>query len=225
MDAVELWRVMRRRWWVPALLLVVTGIVSAAMQFSVRPVYVASVRLVVSVTPEERTGPYYGYNDLYSWQSSEYLTDDLGEILRSAAFAGDVERHLGGRLDYSVVQSGRPQKTHRILTFTVRVPDEASGQAIGNAIVQAIREDARKYLAELASTRAQVSVLDPPFVRRETSETRWVLELGARLVLALVAGVGLALLLHLWDAKLYTTAEVEAGLRLSVLAAIPPERP
>jgi len=52
-----------------------------------------------------------------------------------------------------------------------------------------------------------------------------VLELGARLVLALVAGVGLALLLHLWDAKLYTTAEVEAALRLSVLAAIPPERP
>jgi hypothetical protein len=78
--------------------------------------------------------------------------------------------------------------------------------------VQAIREAARKYLAELASTRAQVSVLDPPSVRRETSETRWVLELGARLVLALVAGVGLALLLHLWDGRLYTTAEVEAAL-------------
>jgi capsular polysaccharide biosynthesis protein len=223
-DTQELVRILRRRWWVPALLLMITSVVSAAMQFQVNPTYLSSVRLVVSVVPEERQGPYYGYNDLYSWQASEYLTDDLGEILRSAAFAGDVERHLGRTLDYSVIQSGRPQKTHRILTFTIQVPDEASGRIIGDAVVKAIQEDTKKYVAELAVAGAQITVLDPPFVRLETSQTRWLLELAARLVLATVAGVGLALLLHLLDARLYTRAEVEAALSLPVLAAIPREQ-
>jgi capsular polysaccharide biosynthesis protein len=189
----------------------------------VNPAYLATIRLAVSVPPEEGSGEYYTFNGLYAWQFAEYLTDDMGEIMRSAAFAADVERHLGRRLDYSIVQSGRPQKTHRILSFTIRVPDAENGTLVGNAIVQAIQQDSKKYLAELNATNAQLAVLDPPFVRPEIDQTRWLFELAARLVLAGVAGAGLALFLHLMDNKLYASSEVEQALAVPVLGLIPRE--
>ncbi|MCX6023504.1 MAG: hypothetical protein NTZ05_17585 [Chloroflexi bacterium] len=225
MELWQYWTVFRRRWWLAVLLTVVTAAGAWLLSPQVQGRQTATMRLLITVPPEPKTGAYFSYDTYYSWLASEYLVDDLGEVLKSASFAEDVRRELGGAdiegAEFEGVTGA--QKTHRVLTvkITGRTADQA--RQIANAARQVIENSASRYFAQLSMGQARLTVIDPPVVGVEGGRGRNVLDIAIRTAVGAALGVGLVFLLHYLDERVYDTAEVEPLLRLPVLGEIPAE--
>ena len=109
------------------------------------------------------------------------------------------------------------------LSLTRGAPSDEAAQreltAIGQAAVAALREDTPRYFVRL-NGQPEISVIDGPSIGKVSVGLRDRLDLPLRLLLGLLAGVGLAFLLNYLDTRLYTTSDVE-NLGVTVLAEIP----
>ena len=90
--------------------------------------YTASMRFNVGIKPERIPG-VYTYDRYYTMLTSEYLVDDLGEIVRSQAFAAAVSQRLAGAGNCrcpagAIGASTQPGKLHRIMTVNVNWPNQ-----------------------------------------------------------------------------------------------------
>jgi len=225
------WRIVLRRWWIVVLLPLLVGMGSLALRKPPEPVYQASMRLTVGIAPEPRTGDYYTYDQLYTWQTAEYLADDFSEIVKSQTFADDVNALLAeddiaveaGAMQGFTPSSAATRKQHRILTVTVTGSSQESALAIAGAAARVLEEQQQKYFAQLQTDRAQVHLIDPPALVPSPVSLRDRLDIPLRVLLALAAGVGLAFLLDHLDGSIRSASELEA-MGISVLAELPPKR-
>ncbi|MGQ9767808.1 MAG: hypothetical protein ACUVSS_10900, partial [Anaerolineae bacterium] len=99
MELRAYWKIIVRRWWLPAGLALLVGLLTLVMQrpWQPRPAsFSATMRFNVGLQPERIPG-VYTYDRYYTMLTSEYLVDDLGEIVRSQAFAAEVSRRLAGQ--------------------------------------------------------------------------------------------------------------------------------
>lgn len=219
--------VLRRRWFILAG--VVAIVLAAGAAFAIRGPrsFEAVVRLAVSVgaPPGSEAAdppPYVYYRDYYLWLASEYLADDLSEVIQSDAFAADVAAMLREPVDSSSIRDVlRVRKTHRILEVTVQAQSPESTRRIAEAIVGVIREKGHNYLAQLATRGGQVVSIDEPRVKPATTTGSLALDLGLRGILALIVGVFVAFVVDYLDSTVRSTREVERGLGLQVLGEIP----
>ena len=221
MELVHYWRIIKRRWWLVAALLVV---VAVSYPFSAsRPptTYSASMRFTVGLRPEPRDGAYYTYDYYYTWLTAEYLVDDLSEVVRSSAFAQDVAATSGLAVAPGAIQGATAAgKLHRILTVQITWGQADELERIANAVVQVMTEHADSYFAQLGTGSAVVALIDPPAIAPVGASLRQRLDLPLRLILALLAGVALTFLLDYIDDSVRDDAELDA-LGLTVLARIP----
>jgi capsular polysaccharide biosynthesis protein len=157
--------------------------------------------------------------------ASEYLVDELTEIVGSEAFARAVSEELANSdldLPTSTLRGSMiADRTHRILTLHLTWEDQAQLGEIANAAAKAIRERSADFLGQLGTADADIRLIDPPIVLPVARSLKDKLDLPIRLFLALVAGVALAFLLDYLDDTVHDRAEVEA-LGLAVLGEIPP---
>jgi capsular polysaccharide biosynthesis protein len=224
MELREYVAIIRRRWLIIAALTLFAFAVGAFFMFRGPRAYEASIRIAVSAGADARAdaAPYAYYRDYYAWLSSEYLADDLSEIVKSDAFAEDVRRHLNEDLSgASIRQVLRTRKTHRILEITVQAPSEDQAQRLSTAVAEVIRVQGAKYLAQLATPASQIAVIDLPSVKPATTTGFVAADLGLRGALGLVAGLLVAFLAEYLDSRLRTRSEVERVLGLPVLGEIP----
>jgi receptor protein-tyrosine kinase len=225
--------IVRRRWWLVALTTLAALLVAVLLAYRGAAAYKTTVRLTVSVpVPADCTGGaapspsglptrFYDCN-YYAWLTSEYLADDLSEIVKSEAFARDVSAAMGAPLDPRAISDVlRTRKTHRILTMTVTASDYARAQAIGDAMVQVIGTQGGKYLAPLAEQNAQVVVIDPPQTQRGDGPAAVALEIGLKTLLGLLFGLALVFALDLLDPTIRDTRDAERTLGLPILGEIP----
>jgi capsular polysaccharide biosynthesis protein len=187
--------------------------------------YQATMRFTIGVSPET-DAERLTMDPLYSaYLASEYIADDFTEIVRSESFAGDVTARLAGQgieVPAGVIRGYTvAEKQHRILTVQIAWPDEAQLRAIAEAAGQTLQEQNAKYFKQLGSEGAEVFVIDPPTIVPLGLSLKDRLEIPIRLVLALVAGIGLAFLLHYLDDTVHEPQEVES-IGISVLGRIPP---
>ncbi len=230
MELRDYWRILRRRWWIPVGLTLLVALLSAAQLRPWQtppPTYSASLRFLVGVLPaadQERTAydPRY-----YAWLTSEYLVDDFTEVVRSGLFAQNVSARLAEQsveIPPGLIQSSAATgEQHRIITLSFTWPDRAQIEAIAAAAAAELTENAPAYFRQLGTDNAGVTLLDGPNVAEVTPALRSRIELPLRLLLALAAGLGLALLLDYMDNSVRRREELEA-LGLTVLAAIPRHR-
>jgi capsular polysaccharide biosynthesis protein len=182
------------------------------------------MRFTIGVVPEsdrERVT----MDPLYSaYLASEYIADDFTEILKSESFASDVSERLGGQgivVPPGVIQGFTvAEKQHRILTMQITWPDEAQLHDIAQAARQALEEENAKYFAQLGSEGAQVFVIDSPSVVSLRVSLKDRLEIPIRVLLGLIAGLGLAFVVDYLDDTVREPQELEA-LGISVLGQIP----
>ena len=165
MELVRYWRIIKRRWWLVAVLL---AVVLAAYPLSAsRPPasYSASMRFAVGLQPEPRSGAYYTYDYYYTWLTAEYLVDDLSEVVRSNVFAQDVATTSGVAVPPGAIQGATSAgKLHRILTVQITWGNADELERIANAVVQVMTERGDTYFAQLGTDSAVVSVIDPPSI-------------------------------------------------------------
>lgn len=225
MELKQYARIVLRRWWLPVGLLVVVTLFSLPGLISPAPTpYQASMRFAVGMSPEQGEGEYYTYDRYYTWLASEYLVDDLAEVVKSSSFAAAVSDELNSQgiavPPGSIGASTQAGKLHRILSISITWGDEAELRSIANAAVKVLQQRNAEFMAQLGSENAQAHLIDPPVVYPVGKSLTQRLDLPIRLALALIAGVALAFLLDYLDDSVRSQEDLEA-MGLKVLARIP----
>ncbi len=216
--------VLGRRWRLLVASVLAVGLLGAASLPLTYNNYTATVGFVVSVPDEPRVGTdYYMYNNLYAWQTSEYLIDDLGEVMKSRAFLEDVKREIGDpNLDVvSLARDVGTRRTHRVLRFTVTARTAADAFRFAEGAVRVIERKGGEYFAQLGADRARARVIDPPAVTWNLLSLRAGLDLAARVLLGGILGLSLVALAEMLDTTIRTARQAEDLLGLPVLAEVP----
>jgi capsular polysaccharide biosynthesis protein len=224
MELREYWTILWRRWWIIAglALLVLAGSIVFRSQPS--PMYQATMRFTIGVSPDS-DGERVTMDPLYSaYLASEYIADDFAEILRSESFAGDVSARLANQgitVPAGAIQGFTvAEKQHRILTMQITWPDEGQLRAIAQAAMDTLEQDNAKYFKQLGAEGADVFVIDSPHITSLGVSLKDRLDIPIRVVLALLAGVGLVFLLHYVDDTIRDPQDVEE-MGLTVMGQIP----
>lgn len=214
--------VLRRHTLLIASITLATLLVSVLLAFRGPTTYTASMRLAISVVPDMRNIDVFKYESYYAWLSSEYLADDLSELLKSEAFAQDVSAELGMTVEPStIVGLTRTKKTHRLLDLQIVGDDRETVLAISQAFQRVLNTKLGEYLAFLQANNGFVRIVNQPSVTRTNTLPLTVAEIGLRTMAGLLAAIGLAFLLEYIDDRLRDRREVESFLDTKVLAEIP----
>jgi len=224
MELREYWRIVRRRLWlIVGLVLVV--LVTSLLTRSPRPArFQATSRFTVGLQPEPTTGEYYAYDHYYTWLASEYLVDDLAEVVGGVAFAAEVEAALraqGASPFYPLAGAFSASTKHRTLTLQIVWDNAEELNRIATVAQQVLAERSSGFFGQLGEGRVDIRAIDPPLIVSLGPGLRERLDLPLRLLLALVAGVALAFVLHYLDDAVYDRSEVE-DLGIAVLGELPP---
>ena len=214
--------VLRRHGRMIGLITLATLIVSIGLALRGPAAYTASMRLAVSVVPDPRVGDFFKYDSYYSVLTSEYLADDLSELLRSEAVAADVSAVMGETVDpAAIVNLTRTKKTHRLLDIEIAGSDPQEALAIAEAYQTVVNTKLVDYLAFMQANNGFVRIVNQPKVTRTNSIPLTAAQIGLRTMAGLVGAVGLAFLLEYIDDRLRDRRQVESFLGTKVLAEIP----
>lgn len=227
MELREYWAILARRWPLIVVVTVLTLAASVSMVWFGPTNYKSELRLAVSVKPEPAPPPgtkdYYSYDRYYTWLTSEYLVDDLGEVIKSDAFLKEVGQQLGGMTigKEVIARDLSIKKTHRILSIVVTTQNPHTSYVIANAIKTTLDQHAGEYFAQLDSEQAQITMLDDPAAERDMGTLRRLIEIALRTAVGFLAAVALAFLLNYLDPTVRSSHEAEQLLGLPVLAELP----
>jgi len=225
MEFREVTAILRRRWFIVVAVTGLAFLVAGVLAFRGPRAFEGTTRIVVSVGETSRpgeTGPYPYYRDYYNWLSSEYLADDLSEIVKSDAFAGDVAAQLGDQISKSAIREVvRTRKTHRILEITVVGAQADQVRRMANGIADVIQQKGGNYLAQLAAGTGKIVVLDQPDVKPSTTTGSQMADIALRTLLGLLAGLFLAFAIDYIDPTIVSPREAERTLGLPILGEIP----
>lgn len=221
------------RYW--AIILVLPLLVSGMSlynQLRQPTIYAASARIMITQTPHslEMTTPFPDFNLVSSWQSSQFILDDIPKVVESMALAEDISAWLkpqGYDVPPVVIQTSiRAETFHRAVTLFAQSDRPDLTRAILAGAIANLQTNGLAYWqrAEQDTGKLSVAVLNPPTDGVSQQSYRQVLtNVAMRGVLAVVAAMGIALLLNYLDDKLYTSHQIETTVGLAVLAAIPEE--
>jgi capsular polysaccharide biosynthesis protein len=231
MELRQYWQIVYRRWWIIVSLLLVVLIISviAGKASPARaPVYAASMRFMMGLEPEAKTGDYYTYDKYYTWLAAEYLVDDVSELVRSGAFAQAVSQQLGSAgvtVPAGAIHGSTQAGTlHRILTVSITWGDAEQLAQIANAVVAVLPGEIAKHFAQVGTSGVYASLIDPPAIGGVGASLRQKMDIPIRLLLGLIAGLALAFVLDYLDDSVRNKVELESS-GVSVLAEIPPAQP
>jgi len=220
MELREYGRVLGRRWIVIAVLVGLVLILSLLLHRAPTTVYRASMRFSVGIEGTEPVTASSGEGRSDAWLASEYLADDLCQVLKG----GDFARRISERVDFSVPAGAiLASREHRIMSVTIDWPDEAQVQAIAEAVGEAVQDAGQEYFPQLEGTQAKALLIDGPGIAPVGLSLRQKLDLPLRLLIALVASVVIAFTWDYLDNSVRDRAEVES-LGVSVLGEIPRPR-
>lgn len=226
MELRQYWAIFRRWLWIPLGLALLAGGLSVVLAPKPQTTYSATLRAIVSVPPEPRYPGTFAYEGYYAWVASEYLVDDLAELVKSQMFAQDVARELNDPTITSAQIAGQQstRRTHRLLSITVTGANADQVGRIANAIATVLDRNSARYIAQLSLGPAKIEVVDPPVVTAQVAGVRGNLDILVRAALGFAAGLAIMLLLAYLDTKVHDAAEAEKLLGLPVLGEIPREK-
>ncbi|MEA3459922.1 MAG: hypothetical protein U9R11_04520 [Chloroflexota bacterium] len=223
MELRQYWRIVRRRIWIVVLLVAIVLGASVAFRSPHPALFQASMRFNVGLEPESKGGDYYSYDRYYAWLASEYLIDDLTEVVRSEAFAKAVGQELADEGIAFRAGAITADKKHRVMTVRIVWGDEGELRSVAEATAKVIQEQSGDFVGQLGEKEADIRLIDPPSIVPAPKSLRERLNLPIRLLLALVAGVALTFLLDYLDDSIRNGAELEP-MGIEVLGEIPPAR-
>ncbi len=151
--------------------------------------------------------------------------DDFTEVVGSELFAQAINRRLAVQ-DIAIHPRGLIQgsavtgKQHRLIRLSFSWGDPAQLEAIAQAAVAELSENTPVYFQQLGTPDVQVTLLDSPSVSPVGVGIRQQLEWPLRVILALIAGIGLLFVLDYLDTSIRRSDELEE-IGLVVMGTIP----
>ena len=217
MELRQYWQIVWRRWWLIALLLAVFLIVSLATHEQPAPVYQANMRFAIGIEGDEPVNAVSGEGRSDAWLASEYLADDLSEVLKGGDMAAKVSDRVGFTVPAGTIWAGRE---HRIMSVTITWGDPDQAQQIAEAVGAIIQDAGADYFPQLNGVQSEAVLIDGPGIGQVGRSLKEKLDLPIRLFVALVAGVALAFLWEYLDATIRDRADLES-LSVRILGEIP----
>ena len=217
MELRTYWRIIWRRWWLIASLLGIVLVVSLVTYREPAPAFVATMRFAIGIEGSEPVSTVSGDGRSDAWLASEYLADDLSEVLKGGDFAARIGQQAGFPVLPGVISASRE---HRIMTVSVTWGDRDQVQTIAETVAAVVKDGGAEYFPQLAGVEAEAVLIDGPGIDQVGRSLKEKLDLPLRLLVALVAGVALAFLWDYLDDTIRERAEVEA-LGVAVLGEIP----
>ena len=221
MELREYWRIVWRRWWLIAALLLVVLVISLLTYKEPAPLYQATMRFAIGIEGEEPVNAVSGEGRSDAWLASEYLADDLSEVLKGGDFTARISRLVGFDVPGGTIFASRE---HRIMTVTITWSDPQQTQAIAEAVGAVVGDGAADYFPQLIGVEAKAVLIDGPGIGEVGRSLKDKLDLPLRLFVALVAGIALAFLWDYLDDTVRDRAEVEK-LGVPILGEIPRNAP
>lgn len=217
MELRQYWRIVWRRWWLIAALVGIVLIVSLVTYQEPEPVHVATMRFAIGIEGSEPVNAVSGDGRSDAWLASEYLADDLSEVLKGGDFAARIGEQVGFKVPAGTIFASRE---HRIMTVSITWPDRDQVQAIAEVVGAAVEDGGADYFPQLVGVEAKAVLIDGPGIGQAGRSLTDKLDLPLRLFVALLAGVALAFLWDYLDDTVRDRAEVET-LGVAVLGEIP----
>jgi uncharacterized protein involved in exopolysaccharide biosynthesis len=217
MELRQYWRIIWRRWWLVAALVLLVLITSLIAYEAPAPVYQATMRFAIGVEGDEPVDAVSGQGRSDAWLASEYLADDLSEVLKGGDFAARIGQQVGFDVPTGAIFASRE---HRIMTVTVTWRERGQAQAIAEAVGAAVKDGGADYFPQLVGVEARAVLIDGPGIGVVDRSLRDKLDLPLRLLLALVAGVSLTFLWDYLDDTIRDRADADS-LGVLILGEIP----
>jgi capsular polysaccharide biosynthesis protein len=227
MQLYHYFMIVRRSWPLVLALPLLAALASLALAFTRPPSYTLPVRLMITqALPTD--GPPPSLRD--QWDGTEFLIDDIPQVVTSALFAKDVAlapQAQAAGLDPALIVTGLSAETfHRQVTLQATAPTSTQARALAEAAVQTLQANGLKYWGRhdpTAATGLNMAVLDFPGEATSATSVRQIAtNVALRTGLALAAAIGLAFLRSYLDPRLRSADEVATWVGLPVLSTIPP---
>lgn len=223
MELRRYWNIIRRRWLlvlVPALVVLAIGLVTYRTPAAA---YNTGVRFLVGQPPAAGAG-LKDEERYYNWLTSEYIVNGLTDWVRGGEFSLAVSTYMaeqGHEIPAHAVQAGLVADNARsMLTISLTNGDAQLLALMMEGVIAVLTNDNAQALPQLGGETAILTQLDQPVVSPLPIGVRSQLDLPLRILIALAAGVGLALLVEYLDPTIRDRDEVE-GLGLQILGEIP----
>lgn len=223
MELRRYWKVIKRRWLlvlIPALIVLAVGLVTYQPPAAA---YNTGVRFIVGQSPAVAT-ELEDEQRYYNWLTSEYIVNGLTDWVRGGEFSEAVAVYLAGQgheVPTHAVQAGLAADNARsMLTLSLTHGDPQLLALMMDGVIAVLTTENAQALPQLGGETAVLTQLDQPVVNPLPSGIRSQLDLPLRIILALVAGVGLALLVEYLDPTIRDRQEAE-GIGLHILGEIP----
>src|SRR3954447_19350335 len=136
--------------------------ITAAMLVTQRPIGTNETQITL---PDE--------NNFNSWAASEYVVDDILQLVETQRFASDIAAWLQQTqhvtLDAKTISEGlTAERKHRMIYLTVQSKRSDYARLIAQGGVEMLRQNGLQYWNRSESTSLEVSELDLPKQARRT---------------------------------------------------------
>jgi capsular polysaccharide biosynthesis protein len=217
MELRQYGRIVWRRWWLIAEVFVIVLIVSLVTYRTPPTVYQAGMRFSVGIEGVEPVTAASGEGRSDAWLASEYLADDLSEVLKGGTFAAQISQEVGFDVAPGSIFASRE---HRIMSVSISSDDPDKARAIAEAVAAAVGDGGAAFFPQLNDVKAAAILIDGPGISQLGRSLKDKLSVPLRLLVALVAGVALAFLWDYLDDTVRDREEAEA-LGLDIVGEIP----
>ena len=231
MELKRLWSVIRRRLWLVVLPAIVALIISIpALKAAITPTagYTVTIRFTASQPLSPKATPSSYQDQAYiPWLASEYAVANLAAWMRTDSFAREIANLLtsqGKTFDVGAIRGAIVSDSARsILTLDLSWPDDKEIDQIAQGAISVLRNLNQTYFPQFGTQGAEVKPLDAIIVTPVAPALATRVGPLFRVLVGLLAGIGLAFLAEYLDPKIRSRRDIES-LGLPVIAEIPRHR-
>lgn len=217
-DLREYFGIIKKRFWIIALITVIAVVVSGVISFFVlKPVYEAKTTLIVNTEKNEETQMITG--DQFT--VTQKLAVTYGEIIKSRTVLEDVIKNLKLDDKYENLVNNvtvSPVQDTQIIRISIQDTNPQKARDIANEIPKVFTNEAKRI------TKANdVQVIDKAILPKGAIKPNKMMNVAIAAVLGMMIGLFVVFLIEYLDNKLKTPQDIEKHLGLSVIGVIPNE--
>ena len=218
-DLREYFGIIKKRFWIIALITIVAMVVSGVISFFVlSPVYESKSTLIVNTEKNEETQMITG--DQFS--VTQKLAVTYGEIIKSRAVLESVISNLKLDSEYEDLVEQitvSPVKDTQIISISVQDTNPKKARDIANEIPKVFEKEVKRI------TKANdIQVIDKAILPENPIKPNKMMNVAIAAVLGMMIGLFVVFLLEYLDNKIKTPQDVEKHLDLPILGVIPNEK-
>ena len=217
-DLREYFAIIKKRFWIIALITVVAMVVSGVISFFIlSPVYEAKSTLIVNTEKSQETQMITG--DQFT--VTQKLAVTYGEIIKSRTVLEDVISNLKLDSEYEDLVEKitvSPVQDTQIISISVQDTNPKKARDIANEIPKVFEKEVKRI------TKANdIQVIDKAILPQGAIKPNKMMNVAIAAVLGMMIGLFIVFLLEYLDNKIKTPQDIEKHLGLSVIGVIPNE--